>query len=211
MRAADFYPDGPMGQKLLPILNTQYHWPFAGVLPLIAVCLYLAIGPLGLGVLSAVLLAGAGWLSWTFGEYLAHRFAFHYEPRTEWGRVFLHYAHAGHHDDPKVVRLILVPVIISVPILTSYAVVGYWLVGAGALAFVAGHAAGYLYYEHVHYCCHHGRRKLGWTKTQRKLHMYHHFKDHDRWFGVSTHLWDYVFRTHVPKSEAEQAEPRRAA
>lgn len=204
MRAEDCYPDGPIGQKLLPLVNTQYHWPFIGVLPLIAACMGIAVAIGGVPVMHALGLAGLGWLVWTLGEYLTHRFAFHYEPRTEWGKVFLHYAHAGHHDDPKVVRLILVPVIISVPVLTGWAVIGYMLVGYAALPFVAGHAAGYLYYEHVHYCCHHGRRKIGWTKKQRKLHMYHHFKDHDRWFGVSTHLWDYVFRTHLPRAERDE-------
>jgi len=181
MRAADFYPDGPWGRTLLPLLNTQYHWPFVGVTPIIVGCLALPLGPGGMPVLAVAAWAALGWLLWTLGEYLMHRFAFHYEPRT----------------DPRVIRLILVPVIISVPILLGWALLGYALIGYGGVALVGGHAAGYLYYEHVHYSCHHGRRKIGWTKKQRKLHMYHHFKDHDRWFGVSTHLWDYVFRTHV--------------
>jgi len=205
MRADDLYPDGAIGRKLLPFMSTQYHWPFVGVVPIILVTTYLPLGPGNMSIFAFAACFALGWLLWTFGEYLMHRFGFHYKPRTKWGKLVLHYLHEGHHEDPKLKRLILVPVVLSVPILTGWAVLGYYTIGYPGVAILAGHAVGYLYYEHVHYSCHHARFRVGWTKMQRKTHMYHHFKDHDRWYGVSTRLWDYVFRTHVPKAETNRA------
>ena len=35
--------------------------------------------------------------------------------------------------------------------------------------------------------------KLG--RTLRKRHLQHHFGDEEVWFGVSSQIWDFVFRT----------------
>ena len=54
---------------------------------------------------------------------------------------------------------------------------------------------GYLIYDYMHYYLHHAvpRTKLG--KRLREQHMRHHFQDHRYGFGVSSPLWDAVFRT----------------
>ena len=60
---------------------------------------------------------------------------------------------------------------------------------------LAGFVTGYLTYDMVHYYTHHAvpTSKLG--LTLRRLHLMHHFRDHDKGFGVSAPYWDFVFGT----------------
>ena len=59
----------------------------------------------------------------------------------------------------------------------------------------AGLILGYLGYDYTHYHVHHHtpRTKLG--RRLREQHMRHHFQDHRYGYGVSSPLWDVVFRT----------------
>ena len=63
---------------------------------------------------------------------------------------------------------------------------------------VAGFMLGYLTYDITHYATHHFPMKRGYLKFLRKYHMQHHYKTPDARYGVSSPLWDYVFRT-MPK------------
>ena len=73
----------------------------------------------------------------------------------------------------------------------------FWLVFGLPTAYplFAGFLIGYLIYDYMHYYLHHSvpRTKLG--KRLREQHMRHHFQDHRYGFGVSSPLWDAVFRT----------------
>ena len=60
----------------------------------------------------------------------------------------------------------------------------------------AGHVAGYLTYDLCHYYLHHGRPKAKWLIRLRAHHMNHHHNKEGRKYGVSTTLWDHVFRTY---------------
>jgi sterol desaturase/sphingolipid hydroxylase (fatty acid hydroxylase superfamily) len=62
------------------------------------------------------------------------------------------------------------------------------------VAFV-GFAAGYVAYDMTHYYLHHFHPRSAYIKRLKRHHMDHHFKDHSRLFGVSSRLWDFVFRT----------------
>ena len=64
-----------------------------------------------------------------------------------------------------------------------------------AFPIFAGFIAGYLAYDYTHYHVHHHTPKTRLGKRLREQHMRHHFQDHRYGFGVSTPLWDAVFRT----------------
>ena len=64
---------------------------------------------------------------------------------------------------------------------------------------IGGFLIGYLGYDYTHYATHFVRPKTRIGKGLRKRHLQHHFACPDRWYGVSSPLWDYVFRTHVPR------------
>jgi dihydroceramide fatty acyl 2-hydroxylase len=73
--------------------------------------------------------------------------------------------------------------------------VGSWQHGA---LIMAGTVGGYLLYEALHVRMHSpvaGGRVL---RALRKHHFYHHFGDDSRCFGVTTPVWDVVFRTEFP-------------
>jgi sterol desaturase/sphingolipid hydroxylase (fatty acid hydroxylase superfamily) len=60
---------------------------------------------------------------------------------------------------------------------------------------MAGVIVGYLSYEVIHYAIH----RVPWARRLlRPLashHLHHHYADPSRCFGVSSPLWDWVFRT----------------
>ena len=59
----------------------------------------------------------------------------------------------------------------------------------------AGFILGYLFYDYTHYYVHHFVPKSEFGKRLREQHMRHHFQDHRYGFGVSSPLWDAIFRT----------------
>jgi sterol desaturase/sphingolipid hydroxylase (fatty acid hydroxylase superfamily) len=63
----------------------------------------------------------------------------------------------------------------------------------------AGTAVGYLAYDMIHYYVHHFAPKNRVAKFLRAYHLAHHFKNHERGFGVSSPVWDYVFGTKPAK------------
>ncbi len=135
-----------------------------------------------------LVLLGLGWLFWTLLEYLLHRWLFH---GHFWTQVEI--GHKLHHDDPRA--------FVSVPFFSGACVAGMlWLALALALpigvasAFIAGGLLGYAVYGGLHHAEHVVK---GSFKPYRRLcarHKIHH-KLPDRNFGVTTSLWDRVFRT----------------
>ncbi len=139
-----------------------------------------------------------GLLLWTFLEYCLHRYLFHWIPRNRKMRRFLATLHLRHHGDPRNRDGILVRPRYSVPV--SAVVFGaLWLAGgdfAAAVWTMTGVWVGFLYYELVHYRVHLSKRGGGLLGFQRRGHFYHHFVDDDYCFGVTSPLWDFIFRTY---------------
>ena len=73
----------------------------------------------------------------------------------------------------------------------------FWLIFGTPTAYplFAGFLAGYLIYDYTHYYLHHFVPKSARGKQLREQHMRHHFQDHRFGYGVSSPLWDAVFRT----------------
>jgi 4-hydroxysphinganine ceramide fatty acyl 2-hydroxylase len=142
-------------------------------------------------------LIALGVVGWTFIEYLLHRFLLHYRPRTSALREVVEALHLGHHREPHDEAKITVPVYASLPI--ASALVGlYWLMAGcweAAALLMVGTIAGYLYYEAMHFFIHRGSPRRGWLARLRRQHFFHHFKDQERCFGVTTALWDGIFGT----------------
>jgi dihydroceramide fatty acyl 2-hydroxylase len=104
--------------------------------------------------------------------------------------------HGVHHDFPQDADRLVMPLGASIPMGVAFYVafrLGLGPVLAGPL--FVGLGLGYLAYDGTHYAVHHFAQTTRWGKFLRKHHMVHHFADHDGGFGVSTPLWDYVFRT----------------
>jgi dihydroceramide fatty acyl 2-hydroxylase len=154
---------------------------------------------LGLGRTAAFFVAGA--LVFTLFEYGLHRVVFHglirAAERSEKMRFVAFMAHGYHHEFPNDRSRLVMPPMISWPLAVMFAAV-YWLLlgGAQALPMLAGTMAGYIAYDWVHYYTHHFHPTTRLGKWVRAYHLRHHFQDHNAFFGISSPLWDLLFRTY---------------
>jgi sterol desaturase/sphingolipid hydroxylase (fatty acid hydroxylase superfamily) len=70
-----------------------------------------------------------------------------------------------------------------------------WIVFATVWSFFL---AGYVIYDIMHYALHHidtSKHKGSWFHSLQKYHNKHHFSGQYAGFGVSSPLWDLIFRT----------------
>jgi sterol desaturase/sphingolipid hydroxylase (fatty acid hydroxylase superfamily) len=167
--------------------------------------------PVGVSLLwyGVAFFIGVG-LIWTFIEYVAHRFVFHFRPRnrTQWQLIFLF--HGVHHYQPHVKTRLVMPPAVSIPgALLFYALFHVVLAVILGLPFLvaptfAGTVLGYVVYDMIHYATHHLPVKGPVMKFLKRHHMEHHFKTPDARFGVSTNLWDQVFHTEPETARSNQ-------
>jgi sterol desaturase/sphingolipid hydroxylase (fatty acid hydroxylase superfamily) len=165
-------------------------------LPVVVICLVLAIGREDLGVASVAGVFLLGLVAWSLAEYLLHRFVFHFEPDTRWGRRLHFIIHGVHHDYPHDPMRLVMPPSVSVPLAILVFLLFRFLVGpVWSLPFFAGFLVGYLIYDMTHFHIHHHRSDNKLSLALRRYHYRHHFQQSDRGFGVTSSLWDRVFRT----------------
>jgi sterol desaturase/sphingolipid hydroxylase (fatty acid hydroxylase superfamily) len=148
----------------------------------------------GAGEIALLTLAGIG--LWTLAEYWLHRLVFHWEPDNPIGHRLHFIIHGVHHDHPNDKMRLVMPPGASIPLASLFFGLFWLLFGIpAAYPLFAGFLIGYLFYDYMHYYLHHfvPRSELG--KRLREQHMRHHFQDHRYGFGVSSPLWDVVFRT----------------
>lgn len=141
----------------------------------------------------------AGWLLLSLVEYLLHRFYFHRNPpSSREGRIEAFLAHGYHHQYPQDVTRLVLPPLATIPLAIPLFFLAHFTLGPlGDVAF-AGLVTGYVAYDSLHYVTHHTRAKRGPFAWLRRYHMLHH---HDRVpgrYGVSSPLWDFVFKTYAP-------------
>ena len=131
-------------------------------------------GNLDVSMGEAVALFSGGVVALTLGEYTVHRFLLHNIATTQ------HRIHHAHPDEAidKIFWQIWV----------CFAVV--YLIAGGVV--LAGALAAYAWYLFIHYCAHHSSGIL--PPSLLKHHSDHH-SFANRNYGVTTTLWDHVFRT----------------
>lgn len=158
------------------------------------------------------LLAGAvaiGALVFFVSEYTTHRFLLHAKPSTIPFILRLqHRLHYDHHIDPARLDLLFLPLWFAIPVatLTLAIYVGVtrdWSVSA---ALLLGSVLGLLWYEWVHYVAHIPFvPKTPFGRWMKKYHLWHHFKNERRWFGVTNPSMDFVGRTYARVTDVERS------
>jgi sterol desaturase/sphingolipid hydroxylase (fatty acid hydroxylase superfamily) len=151
-----------------------------------------------------VAIAAAGIFGWTLVEYLLHRFVFHRVP-------FIKDMHAEHHENHA--DLVGTPAWVS---LSAMAVVGLGLLGVLGLeagsALTVGLVLGYWWYISVHHILHRWRLpNHGYAFRLKRRHALHHHFDETANFGVTSGLWDTVFRTTATVERPNQRARREHA
>lgn len=157
------------------------------------------------------LLSYFGWLLlglfiWTITEYVMHRFVFHFEPRSEWGKRIHFIFHGVHHDYPRDAKRLVMPPSASIPMALAFYFLFQWILPEGAIyAFFPGFIGGYLVYDMCHYAIHHANFKNPILKKIKRHHMLHHYSDPTKGYGVSSALWDKVLQSDFDNEVSKKA------
>lgn len=156
----------------------------------------------------SALVAVGGFFLWTLFEYILHRWIFHFVPKKPEQRTSYYRVHQVHHDYSEWDRLVAPP-LMSLSLAAIFIALFYITVGPLWMwPLLSGFIVGYLVYDYSHFFMHFGTPKTNYGKRLRRRHHQHHTTYPDRWFGVSTSFWDFVFRTHVdPKNRPDMPEP----
>jgi sterol desaturase/sphingolipid hydroxylase (fatty acid hydroxylase superfamily) len=134
---------------------------------------------------------------WTATEYVLHRFIFHYHPSSSFGQRIHFIFHGVHHDYPRDKKRLVMPPSASIPLATLFYFLFSFILrnDTHLYAFFPGFLLGYLVYDMLHYAMHHYNFKSGIMKRIKQHHMLHHYQDPTKGFGVSSSLWDEIFRS----------------
>lgn len=157
----------------------------------------------GVGALSSVGLFAGGWVVWSLTEYWLHRTFFHWQPPGRVGEAMHFIVHGVHHKWPRDRYRLVMPIAVSLALFWIFLGIFWALLGELAWSFHAGFTFGYMFYDVSHYLMHHTNPRIEWFRRLRKHHLIHHSPRHgvDCKFGVSTTVWDHVFRTYDQAAE----------
>lgn len=143
--------------------------------------------------LTAVLVVASGLFSFSFFEYLIHRWVFHGSIRI------MAEGHSAHHQDPLGYDALpfFLPALLILVLLGLFSLVmpfNYAQLLGGGVAF------GYVGYGLGHYLIHHKRFHRPLPQQWAQHHLSHHYRA-DKNFGVTTPLWDILFKTRYVNKE----------
>ena len=142
-----------------------------------------------------------GLFLWTFAEYTLHRFLFHHKPTSPLQERIFFLFHGIHHAQPQDKTRLVMPLPVSIPVAAIFYGLFHFAVAVLLNApqwvppLMSGFLTGYLMYDLTHYATHHFPMRSGYAKFVKRYHMQHHYKDPNTRFGVSSPVWDWVFRT----------------
>ncbi|MES2504930.1 MAG: sterol desaturase family protein [Myxococcota bacterium] len=139
-----------------------------------------------------------GFFIWGLTEYLLHRFIFHMEFEGKLGKRFHFLMHGVHHEWPNDRFRLVMPLLVALLIAVPFALFYHWFWGPELFCpFFAGFLLGYVEYECTHYAVHHVKSKHPVFMRLKRHHLLHHHSDSHAGtkFGVSSPLWDKIFKT----------------
>jgi sterol desaturase/sphingolipid hydroxylase (fatty acid hydroxylase superfamily) len=177
---------------------------FYSAVVLVLVCAAIGGGP---SKISILILLVTGVLTWGLIEYVLHRFAFHFNATSSFGRKLLYAVHLAHHQHPRATDHLFANLQISVPIAGAYWLLAWGVLGnwrAASYLFI-GFIAGYFCYEWLHFKAHHGQSRLQLFRYLKKHHLMHHYRTPNLRFGVTSPFFDIVFRTFPPVADTSRA------
>ncbi|WP_316839393.1 sterol desaturase family protein [Pedobacter gandavensis] len=185
----------------LEMLSKTRPWVIYGIyIPLIVFLLYDVWFEYHYSLAQVLSIFFVGMFTWTFFEYLVHRFLFHFEATTKIGKRLVYIFHENHHEYPRDKNRLFMPpvpsVLMALLVLLLFYGLSLLLFGSAgyALLFFSGFISGYLIYVSIHYAIH-AFRPPKYMKVLWRNHHLHHYKHPDKAFGVSSMLWDTLFGT----------------
>jgi len=142
----------------------------------------------------ATVAALLGVLTWTFLEYLIHRYMGHDKRfrKSPFGVEHLRHHIEGDYFAPSWKKALFALGVVALLSLPAIALAGR----AAGLAYVAGLVGFYGVYELIHRLDHTHAGIGPYGRWTRRHHFYHHFVDGRMNHGVTSPLWDLVFGTY---------------
>ncbi len=147
----------------------------------------------------------AGFLAFTWVEYVTHRYLFHMATYTKFRAKFQYTVHGVHHEFPKDKERLAMSPLLSITIATILLLLFRLMMGDLTFSFLPGFLAGYAFYLAVHYMVHVYQPPKNFLRVLWINHSIHHYKDGDYVFGVSSPLWDYIYGTMREKKPQQVA------
>lgn len=132
-----------------------------------------------------------GVMSWSFLEYVIHRWLGHRFHRNPFGVEHVRHHVEGDYFAPTWKKLLvaaMVAAVVGVPALR--------LAGGPGLAYAIGLFSFYGMYEVMHRLLHVSPGRGPYARWARRHHFTHHFVDARMNHGVTSPLWDLVFGTY---------------
>ncbi len=170
--------------------------------PVIAYFMYRSIAVLDLTFETIAALIMLGLFVWTITEYTLHRFIFHFNFKSEFGKKIHFIFHGVHHDYPNDTRRLVMPPSVSVPLAVLFYFIFDVILGSVLVApFFIGFIVGYLFYDLTHYAIHHYNMHNKFWLIIKNHHMRHHYQNPDKGYGVSSPVWDKIIGTDFPKTK----------
>ncbi len=174
--------------------------PLIIYLPVILFFLYRAIFIANISLEYVLYLIIFGIFIWTFTEYFLHRFIFHFNAKSDFGKKIHFIFHGVHHDYPMDSRRLVMPPSVSIPLAALFYYVFYLMFGVNDVSpFFVGFLTGYLFYDMTHYAVHHFNIHNKFWLALKKHHIKHHFQDPNKGYGVSSPIWDIIIGTNFPR------------
>ncbi len=143
-------------------------------------------------------LAAGGIMTWTLCEYAAHRFIFHFRPRSATGRRLLFLLHENHHQVPGDHLRNMMPATVSLPLAALFGLLFRLALGPAGSALFLGFVLGYVTYDGVHYACHQWPMRGPVLSRLKRHHLRHHHAGASANYAIIAPFWDRVFNTGFP-------------
>ncbi len=176
--------------------RVHFTTPLLIFVPVVVYFFYLGLQEPSLTPAKLALWFGLGLVTWTISEYLVHRFVFHFTPRGKFMKRVHFLCHGVHHDYPNDSKRLVMAPALSIPLAAAFYFLFRLVLSESVQApHFAGFLTGYLIYDMTHYAIHHFNLHSRLGLAIKNYHMLHHFMDSHRGYGVSSPLWDIIFRT----------------
>lgn len=157
--------------------------------------LYWSVTHTSLSMGTTVAMFFLGIISFSWVEYMVHRYVFHMSAATERRARAQYTMHGVHHEFPKDKTRLAMPPILSIALATGLLFLFRLILGDFVFSFLPGLLVGYSGYLSVHYMVHAFQPPRNFFKRLWVNHGVHHYKNGEGVYGVSSPLWDYIYGT----------------
>lgn len=140
----------------------------------------------------------SGWLTFTLIEYCFHRFLYHSGEDYKKSENWQYKIHGVHHKKPRQKDRLSMPLVLALILSSAFFGLFYLILQENTYLFFPGFLIGYSAYLTIHYLMHTISRPKLFGKLW-KHHNLHHYKYEEKAFGVSSRIWDRIFRTMPPE------------